>query len=85
MERIGKAACERIVSASTRSSTAQFASTLTCSEVRMDGIFLRVLMSSEAETVRLRSVGTAVEKTKQVPRCAGDPRRSTRADEETAR
>ncbi len=51
--------------ASTRSSTARIARTFSCSVLRIDGVFRRMLMPSEAETAR--SAGTAAEKTKEVP------------------
>ena len=62
---IGEAACEGIVIASTRSSTARIARTFSCRALRMDGVFRRMLMHSEAESARRAE--TATEKTDEVP------------------
>ena len=62
---IGEAACEGIVTASMRSSTARMACTFSCSVLRIDDVFRRILTPYEAETVR--SAGTAAEKTNEVP------------------
>ena len=62
---IGEAACEGIVTASIRSSTARMARTFSCSMLKIDGMFRRMLMPSEAETARC--AGTAAEKTNEVP------------------
>ncbi len=51
--------------ASTRSSTAQIARTFSCSVLRINGVFRRMFMPSEAETAR--SAGTAAEKMKEAP------------------
>ena len=61
---IGEAACEAIMMTSTRSSTAQIACTFSCSVLRIEGVFRRMLIPSEAETAR--SAGTAAEKTNEV-------------------
>ena len=58
---IGEAACEGIMTASIRSSTARIARTFSCSVLRIGGVFRRMLMPSEAETAR--SAGTAAKKT----------------------
>ena len=50
---------------SMRSSTARIAHTFSCSVLRIDGVFRRMLMPSEVETAR--SAGTAAEKTNEVP------------------
>ena len=62
---IGEATCEGIVSKSIWSSTAQIARTFSCRVLRIEGVFRRMLIPSEAETAR--SAGTATEKTKEVP------------------
>ena len=62
---IGEAACEGIVIASTRSSTARIARAFSCSVLRIEGVFRRMLTPSEAEIVR--SAGTAAEKTNESP------------------
>ena len=49
---IGEAACEGIVIVSTRSSTARIARTFSCRALSIDGVFRRMLMSSETETSR---------------------------------
>ncbi len=60
---IGEAECEGIVMASTRSSTTRIARTFSCSVLRIDGVFRRMLMPSEAENAR--TAGTAAENTKE--------------------
>ena len=62
---MGEAACEGIVTVSMRSSTSRMARMFSCSVLRIDGVFRRILMPSEAETAR--SAGTAGEKTNEVP------------------
>ena len=62
---IGEAACEGIMTESIRSSTARIASTFSCSVLRIEGVFRRILMSFEAETAR--RAGTPAEKTKEAP------------------
>ena len=62
---IGKAACERIMSELRRSRTVRIMRTFSSSVLRIEGVFRRMLMPSEAETAR--SAGTAAEKTKEVP------------------
>ena len=49
---ISEAACEGIVIASTRSSTARIARTFSCRALSIDDVFRRMLMSSETETSR---------------------------------
>ena len=61
----GEAVCEGFVTASMRLSTARIASTFSYSELKIDGVFRRMLMPSEAETAR--RAGTAAEKTNEVP------------------
>ena len=62
---IGEAACKGTVTASTWSSTAGIACTLSCSVLRIDGVFGWMLKPSEAETAR--STETVAEKTNEVP------------------
>jgi hypothetical protein len=62
---IGEAAWEGIVMTSTRSSTARMARTFSCRVLRIDGVFRRMLIPSEAETAK--RAGTAAEKTNEVP------------------
>ena len=61
---IRKAACKGIVTTLTRSSTARIALTFCYSALKIDGVFRRMLMPSEAKTAR--SAGTAAEKTNDV-------------------
>ena len=61
---IGEAACEEIVMAS-HSSTARIERTFSCTVLKIDGVFCRMFMPFEAETVR--SAGTAAEKTNEGP------------------
>ena len=58
----GEVTYEGIVIASTRSSTAWIACMLSCSVMRTDGVFRRILIHSEAETER--DAGSAAEETK---------------------
>jgi hypothetical protein len=50
---------------SDRSNAARIARTFSCRVLRIDGVFRRMLMPSEAETAK--RAGTAVEKTNEVP------------------
>ena len=54
-----------IVTASTRSGSAQIARTFSCRALSLHGVFRRMLMPSEAETAS--RAGTAAEKTNEVP------------------
>ena len=60
---IGEAACEGILIASTRSSTARMARTFSYRALRTDGVFRKILMPSEVKTERTQDRG---EKTSEV-------------------
>ena len=62
---IGEAACEGFVTASIRPSKARMARTFSCNVLKINGVFHRMFMPSEAETAR--SAGAAAEKTNDVP------------------
>ena len=62
---IGEAACEGIKSVSIWSRISQIARTLSCSVLRKDGVFRRMLTLTDAETARI--AGTAAEKTNEMP------------------
>ena len=47
---VGQAICERIVSASTRSSAVRIARTISCGMLRIAAVFHRMLVSFETET-----------------------------------